>query len=54
MSKAGFRFMDSDLHMIELASLYETYLEPTFRDRAPRLQTSDASAIDTWLVDGQA
>ena len=36
MSKAGFRVLDSDLHVIEPSGLYDCYLDPAYRDRAPR------------------
>ena len=34
--KNGFRVIDSDLHVIEGAEVYERYLDERFRDRAPR------------------
>ena len=52
MPKNGFRIMDSDLHVIEPAELYARYLPERYQSRAPRLETSDVSAIDTWVVDG--
>ena len=36
MSKAGFRVLDSDLHVIEPSDLYDRYLDPAYRDRTPR------------------
>jgi len=36
MSKAGFRVLDSDLHVIEPSDLYDHDLDPAFRDRTPR------------------
>jgi predicted TIM-barrel fold metal-dependent hydrolase len=36
MAKQGFRIFDSDLHIMEPADLWPRYLDPEFRDRAPR------------------
>jgi predicted TIM-barrel fold metal-dependent hydrolase len=52
VSKNGFRILDSDLHVIEPGDLFTRYLDPKFSDRAPTLEISDVSAIDTWVVDG--
>lgn len=34
--KNGYRVLDSDIHVIEPMSLWGEYLDPRFRDRAPR------------------
>ena len=34
--KNGFRVMDSDMHIIEPADLWLRYIDPAFKDRAPR------------------
>ena len=36
MAKNGFRVMDSDMHIVEPADLWERYIAPEFRDRAPQ------------------
>ena len=36
MAKSGFRVMDSDMHIVEPADLWERYIDPAFRDRAPQ------------------
>ena len=36
MAKDGFKVMDSDMHIVEPADLWERYIDPTFKDRAPR------------------
>ena len=36
MAKNGFRVMDSDMHIMEPPDLWERYLEPEFRNEAPR------------------
>ena len=53
VSKNGFYILDSDLHVIEPGDLFTRYIDPEFSDQAPTLGTSDVSAIDTWLVNGQ-
>ena len=35
MAKNGFRVMDSDMHIVEPADLWQRYIDPAFRDRAP-------------------
>ena len=35
MAKQGFKVMDSDMHVMEPADLWQTYMEPAFKDRAP-------------------
>ena len=36
MAKRGFRVMDSDMHIVEPADLWERYIDPAFRERAPQ------------------
>ena len=36
MGKNGYRVMDSDLHVLEPADLYTTYMDPKWGDRIPR------------------
>ncbi len=36
MAKAGFKVMDSDMHIVEPVDLWEKYIDPAFKDRAPR------------------
>ena len=35
MSQNGYRVMDSDMHVMEPPDLWQRYIEPRFRDRAP-------------------
>jgi predicted TIM-barrel fold metal-dependent hydrolase len=35
MAKQGFRIMDSDMHVVEPPDLWQRYLEPAWRERAP-------------------
>ncbi len=36
MAKDGFKVMDSDMHVVEPADLWERYIDPAFKDRAPK------------------
>ena len=36
MTKNGFRVMDSDMHVMEPPDLWQRYIDPVFKDRAPR------------------
>ena len=36
MARNGIKVMDSDMHIIEPPDLWEKYIEPEFRDRAPK------------------
>ena len=36
MPKNGFKILDSDMHVLEPADLWQRYIDPEFRDRAPR------------------
>ena len=36
MAKGGFKVMDSDMHVVEPADLWEHYIDPAFKDRAPQ------------------
>ena len=36
MAKQGFKVMDSDMHVLEPVDLWERYIDPEFKDRAPR------------------
>src|SRR5437868_1227749 len=35
MPKNGFKILDSDMHIMEPWDLWQRYIEPEFRDRAP-------------------
>src|SRR3954447_12967371 len=51
--KSGFKIMDSDMHLREPADLWDKYLEPEFRDRAPRILSSTARSSAMVLIDGK-
>ena len=52
MSRNGFRVLDSDLHVIEPRDLYERYLDPRYRARAPRPLDARQAYVSNWIVDG--
>ena len=35
--KNGFKILDSDMHLREPADLWDKYMEPEFRDQAPKI-----------------
>lgn len=41
MARSGFQIIDSDMHVMEPADLWQRYLEERYRHRAPRGVTSD-------------
>jgi uncharacterized protein len=53
MAKAGFRVMDSDIHVMEPHDLWQRYMEPGYRDRAPRFAPIDGSDYEGWQFDGK-
>ena len=53
MAKAGFRILDSDLHLMEPPDLYERYLDQGYRDRRPQATSSRAGHYAGWIVDSQ-
>ncbi|MBI4611824.1 MAG: amidohydrolase family protein [Candidatus Rokubacteria bacterium] len=50
MAKAGFRVLDSDLHVIEPADLYGRYLDKAYKDRAPRPLDAAHGYVRHWRV----
>ena len=52
MAKEGFKVLDSDMHLMEPPDLWERYIEPKFRDRAPRCQTKEPRDF-TVEIEGQ-
>ena len=54
MAKKGFKVLDSDLHIIEPPDLWLRYIDPEFRDRAPRGLTERAGDVFLVHPDGKA
>jgi predicted TIM-barrel fold metal-dependent hydrolase len=52
VAKNGFKAIDSDLHVLEPADLWERYIEPRFKDRAPRGLTDVRRGLGV-MVEGQ-
>ena len=36
MTNSGFKVLDSDMHIIEPADLWQRYIDPAFKERAPK------------------
>ncbi len=54
MNKHSWPIMDCDLHLMEPADLYEKYLEPAYRDRAPTRGDRNATGLgNLWFIDGE-
>ena len=53
MTKDGFTVMDSDIHVLEPHDLWLRYIEPRFKDRAPRFAPIDGSNTDGWQFEGK-
>ena len=51
--KDGYRIVDSDLHVIELGDVYENYLDPKYRDVAPKFLGWSPANFPHWDVQGQ-
>src|SRR5438309_2184969 len=49
MSRNGFRVLDSDLHVIEPRDLYERYLDPRYKARAPRPLDARQAYVSNWI-----
>ena len=45
MAHGTLKVLDSDIHIIEPPDLWERYIDPAFRDRAPRGLTEDAGDL---------
>ncbi|HEU4371309.1 MAG TPA: hypothetical protein VFV05_24065 [Methylomirabilota bacterium] len=52
MAKNGFKVFDSDMHVLEPVDLWERYIDPAFRNRAPRGSTHTPMDVGV-VVDGQ-
>jgi predicted TIM-barrel fold metal-dependent hydrolase len=50
--KNGFRIVDTDAHQIEPAKIWQEYIDPVFRERAPRIQ--EIEGRPTMAVEGES
>ena len=51
--KSGFKIMDSDMHLREPADLWDKYMDPEWRDRAPKILSSTARSSAMVLIEGK-
>src|SRR5437667_245036 len=54
MVRQGFKVMDSDIHVTEPADLWEKYIEPAYKDRAPQFAVSPSQPGLRWRFEGKA
>jgi len=51
--KGGFKIIDSDMHLREPADLWEKYMEPEWREQAPKIVSSPTRSSAMVLLDGK-
>ena len=51
--KDGFKILDSDMHLREPADLWDKYMEPEWRARAPKILSSTARSSAMVLIEGK-
>ena len=51
--KSGFKIMDSDMHLREPADLWDKYMEPEWRERAPKVLSSTARSSAMVMIEGK-
>src|SRR4029077_15753774 len=51
--KDGFKIMDSDMHLREPADLWDKYMEPEWRERAPKVLSSTARSSAMVMIEGK-
>lgn len=54
MAKNGFRVLDSDLHLMEPPDLYDRFLDPVYRDRAPRATHNQPGHYAGWVLEDRS
>lgn len=53
MAKDGFKIIDSDMHIMEPGDLWERYIDPKFRERAPKKQPLPDGSLPVWQSEGK-
>ena len=55
MAKDGFRVVDSDMHVMEPHDLWQNYIDPSYKDRAPMFRGDPLSQgfANRWHVEGK-
>ena len=51
--KDGFRILDSDMHLREPGNLWDKYMEPEWRERAPKILSSTARSSAMVMIEGK-
>jgi predicted TIM-barrel fold metal-dependent hydrolase len=51
--KSGLKIMDSDMHLREPADLWDKYMEPEWRERAPKVLSSTARSSAMVMIEGK-
>jgi hypothetical protein len=51
--KNGFKILDSDMHLREPANLWDKYMEPEWRERAPKILSSTVRSSAMVMIDGK-
>ena len=51
--KDGFKILDSDMHLREPADLWDKYMEPEWRERAPKILSSTARSSAMVMIEGK-
>ena len=52
MAKNGYKVLDSDLHLMEPADLFDKYMDPLLRERGPKATAKGAGHYARWTLDG--
>src|SRR5712691_27681 len=53
MARKGFKVLDSDMHIIEPPDLWQRYIDPEFKDQAPRGLTETVGDLRLIGPDGK-
>jgi uncharacterized protein len=51
--KSGFKILDSDMHLREPADLWDKYMDPAWREHAPKMLSSTARSSAMVLIEGK-
>jgi len=49
----GFKILDSDMHLREPANLWDKYMEPEWREQAPKILSSTARSSAMVMIEGK-
>ena len=51
--KSGFKILDSDMHLREPADLWDKFMEPEWRERAPKILSTTARSSAMVMIEGK-